>query len=271
MSAVSRLHQLLSDDNVGLDRPLAVVASLDPVDPSRPDGDDADPVAVTEAAVVAALDHLADGCPDPADPQTLFDHVYGALGFSGNLNDYYDPANSLLDRVIERRRGIPLSLAVVVSEIGRRHGRDYRPVGMPGHVLVGEGPTPNRWFDPFNRGIALGMDDCRALFGRLHPIEAFDERMLRPMTTLEVCIRTLNNLRIAYGRRGELSRIVPLLALQADLPTGRLEHRVELAELLSVLGRFDQAAVQYGRLSEQDPSRREAHLERQQACLANRN
>ncbi|MEM7275709.1 MAG: transglutaminase-like domain-containing protein [Actinomycetota bacterium] len=268
MGAADRLNLLLAEPGVGLDRLLAVIASVDPVDDHEPSTDQ---VAATEAAVVAALDHLADGCPDPADPDALFGHVYGSLGFSGDVDDYYDPANSLLDRVIDRRRGIPLSLAAVVAEIARRNGRDLRPVGMPGHVLLGEGPEPTRWYDPFNRGVALGMDDCRSLFGRLQPIEAFEPEMLRPMTGLEVCVRTLNNLRIAYARRGEPSRIIPVLSLRADLPSGRIEDREELADLMSALGRFEQAAVQYGRLGEDDPANRERHLGRRQACLANRN
>ncbi|MEM7323069.1 MAG: transglutaminase-like domain-containing protein [Actinomycetota bacterium] len=267
MGVADRINQLLTDPEAGLDRLLATIASIDQ---PRQVGEDKSGLSV-EDRVVDQLDQMADACPDPGDPATVFDYVYGPLGFSGNLDDYYNPANSLIDRVLKRRRGIPLSLAAVVSEIGRRNGRDLRPVGLPGHVLLGEGPDPTRWFDPFNRGVALGVDDCRALFGRIHPVESFDRDMLRPMTGLEVTIRTLNNLRIAYAKQGDIAKMIPVLELRVELPPAQIGDRRELADLLSGLGRYDQAGDQYLLLAEEDPENQEAHEARYQACRAHQN
>lgn len=267
MGVADRINQLLADPEAGLDRLLAVVASLD----GAPRTNAADHQAAVEKHVASQLDEMASTLPGPAEAATIFSYVYGPLGFTGNLNDYYNPANSLIDRVLDRRRGIPLSLAAVVSEIGRRNGRDFRPVGLPGHVLVGEGPEPDRWFDPFNRGVSLGVDDCRALFGRIHPIESFDLEMLRPMTGLEVTIRTLNNLRIAYAKRGEIAKMIPVLELRIELPPAQVGDRLELADLLAGLGRFDQAADQYLKLAEDDPDNADAHLTRYQACRVHQN
>lgn len=266
MGVADRINQLLADPEAGLDRLLAVIASLDT---SRPGFEDSG--VKLEDLVAAKFDEMAQGCPDPGDPAALFAHVYGPLGFTGNLTDYYNPANSLIDKVLKRRRGIPLSLAVVVSEMSRRHGRDLRPVGLPGHVLLGEGAEPSRWFDPFNRGVALGVDDCRSLFGRIHPIESFDHDMLRPMTGLEVIIRTLNNLRIAYAKQGDIAKMIPVLELRVDLPPVQVGDRRELADLLAGLGRFDQAGDQYEILAEHDPENREAHEARYQACRVHQN
>ncbi len=267
MGVADRINQLLADPDAGLDRLLAVIASLD-----RPRSSSTEaPGTALETVVSETLDEMAQGCPDPGDPAALFAHVYGPLGFTGNLDDYYNPANSLIDRVLKRRRGIPLSLAAVVSEISRRHGRDLRPVGLPGHVLLGEGADPSKWFDPFNRGVALGVDDCRSLFGRIHPIESFDPDMLRPMTGLEVTIRTLNNLRIAYAKQGDIAKMIPILELRVDLPPAQIGDRRELADLLSGLGRFDQAGEQYLLLAEQDPENQESHEARYQACRAHQN
>ncbi len=267
MGVADRINQLLADPEAGLDRLLAVIASLDQA--RQPQSDAA--VTPLETSVSDTFDQMAEGCPDPGDPAALFSHVYGPLGFTGNLNDYYNPANSLIDRVLKRRRGIPLSLAAVVSEISRRHGRDLRPVGLPGHVLLGEGAEPSKWFDPFNRGVSLGVDDCRSLFGRVHPIESFDIDMLRPMTGLEVTIRTLNNLRIAYAKQGDIAKMIPVLELRVELPPPQVGDRRELADLLSGLGRFDQAAEQYLLLAEQDPENRESHEARYQACRVHQN
>src|SRR5262249_18354158 len=74
----------------------------------------------------------------PADEQTRAHshHVYEVLGFRGNESEYYDPRNSLLSDVLERRLGIPISLAMVYCEIARRVGVPARGVGFPGHFLV---------------------------------------------------------------------------------------------------------------------------------------
>lgn len=287
MGVADRINQLLTEPDIELDRLLAAIAALD--QPAKPGtvARAVDSSAVTspavdtapvEDAVVRSLDLLASHCSpvgpgqEPGRyPDQLFGQFYGSLGFSGDLEDYYDPSNSLIDRVLKRRRGIPLSLAVVVSEIAKRNGHDLRPVGLPGHVLLGDGAEPSRWFDPFNRGVALGVDDCRSLFGRIHPIESFDRDMLRPMTGLEVTIRTLNNLRIAYAKRGDIGRMIPVLTLRLLLPPQQVGDRIELADLLAGLGRFDQAGEQYKLLITEDPDNAEAHEARYQACRAHQN
>lgn len=269
MGVADRINQLLAEPDAGLDRLLAAIASLDR--PRSADGPQDVFTAEVEDRVVAILDEMAANCPDPGDPAALFGHVYGPLGFSGNLDDYYDPANSLIDRVLKRRRGIPLSLAAVVSEISRRNGRDLRPVGLPGHVLLGEGPEPSHWFDPFNRGVSLGVDDCRSLFGRIHPIESFEPDMLRPMTGLEVAIRTLNNLRIAYAKQGDIAKMIPVLELRVDMAPRQIGDRQEYADLLAGLGRFEQAAEQYKLLMSEDPDRADAHEARYVACRVHLN
>lgn len=255
-----RLNQLLTErDGNGLDRPLAVVASVDPDEPP------------TEDQVVAALDELAAGCPDDLDGPQLLTHLFGTIGFAGNRGNYYDPANSLIHRVLERRRGIPLSLAAVVAEIGRRRGLDLRPVGLPGHVLLGEGPRPERWFDPFAAGGPIGVDTCRAIFSRLNPGGSFEESMLLPMPTAAVVVRTLNNLRVAYASRGMANRLIPVLDLRANLVTGTVADRLELARLLAGLGRVEQAAEEFSRLAELDGQRADAHRARATSLRAHLN
>ena len=119
--------------------------------------------------------------------------------------------------------------------------------------------------------MALHLDDCRSLFGRLHPIESFDLDMLRPMTGHDVTIRTLNNLRIAYAKQGDIAKMIPVLELRVELPPQQLGDRRELADLLAGLGRFDQAGDQYLLLAEQDPDNRSAHEARYQACRVHQN
>jgi len=83
----------------------------------------------------------------------MLPHLFGRGRFSGNRRDYYDPRNSLLDQVLERQLGIPITLAIVAMEVGRRLGVPLSGVGMPGHFLVG---SDGSYFDPFHQGRDAG-------------------------------------------------------------------------------------------------------------------
>ena len=260
MTATARLNELLAGPQPGLDRVLTVIASTD--DPDN---------APSEDEVIQHLDGLADGCPADSGPDEVLDYVYGTLNFTGDMADYYSPENSLIHRVLERRRGIPLTLAAVACEIARRRAIDLRPIGMPGHILLGEGPEPSQWYDPFNRGARLGLDDCRLLFARFHPVEAFAPSMLNPIGVEAVAIRTLNNLRIAYAKRGQATRTIPVLELRAGMDSAEIGDRLELASVLAELGRFDRAAEEFEQLAEQDPERGLAYLTKARTYRAHRN
>ena len=261
-----RLDELVREPDACLDRVLAVVASVDP------DG------APTEDEVVTAIDEVADRCPGRGPAEVLAD-LFGPSGFSANRRDYYDPANSLIHRVLERRRGIPLSLTAVAVEVGRRRGVELHAVGFPGHVLVGSGPVQpgedlsdtGPWYDPFASGTPLDVDGCRQLLAATNPGLSFDPRMLAPMPAAAVAVRTLNNLRVAYASKGMANRLVPVLELRANLSTGTAGDRLELARLLAGLGRVEQASLEFERLARLDRSRADAHRARAEALRARLN
>lgn len=253
-----RLDRLLRDPEATLDRVLAVVASVE--------GDE----GPTEETVVAAVDELADGCPTDDGPPGVLAHLFEHLGFAANRNDYYDPSNSLIHRVVERRRGIPLSLAAVAAEVARRHSITLHPVGMPGHVLLGDGGA-DCWYDPFAAGAPVDLDGCRRILAGLDPTATLDPTMLAPMSNAAVAVRTLNNLRVAYASKGMADRLVPVMELRASLPSGTLADRHELARLLAGLGRVEQAASAFERLAELDPEERSAHRARARALRARLN
>src|SRR5262245_7585883 len=89
-------------------------------------------------------------------------YLFEELGFAGNAADYYDPRNSFLNEVLDRRLGIPITLSVLYVEIGRRVGLAVRGVSFPGHFLVKcpvrDGAVVR---DPYARGSSLGLDDLR--------------------------------------------------------------------------------------------------------------
>ena len=90
-------------------------------------------------------------------------HLFDEHGYAGNEADYTDPRNSYLDRVLDRRLGIPITLSVLMMEVARRNGVVLHGIGMPGHFLVGE-PDGRTFYDPFHHGRQLDADGARDVF-----------------------------------------------------------------------------------------------------------
>jgi regulator of sirC expression with transglutaminase-like and TPR domain len=147
-------------------------------------------------------------------------------GFTGNREDYYDPENSYLNKVLERRTGIPITLSIVYIEVARRVGLDVKGIGLPGHFVVGHWPAsasrlPSLIIDPFNEGQLLTVDDCAA---RVHAAYGDDIRFtrewLQPMTNRQILARVLNNLKHIYmsleQRKRALRTVDMLLMVQPD-------------------------------------------------------
>ncbi len=177
------------------------------------------------ARYIDMLDTLAGRVRDaiaatPAAPQmaTVLRVLYEDLGFRGNSADYYDPKNSFLNDVLERRRGIPITLAIVLVEVCRRVGVDAQGVSFPGHFLVRSAVNGGAMIiDPFD-GRPLDAEDLQLLYVRATNDEGpIDPRLLEPATTLQVVLRMLNNLRGIYEGRGDQLRLRGVLQRMALL------------------------------------------------------
>jgi len=152
-------------------------------------------------------------------------YVFDELGFSGNAGDYYDPRNSFLNEVIDRRLGIPITLAVLYIEIGRRIGLALEGVSFPAHFLVKcvlrEGVLI---LDPYARGASLGVEDLQERLKAFASDIALDPDLVPSLLTSaapkDVFARMLRNLRAIYASRGEslkaLSACDRILALAPD-------------------------------------------------------
>ncbi len=223
-----------------------LVSSIAEVSPSFPGA----------AEVTSSLDLLAWDAPNDLDG--LLTHVFGTLRFQGNRRHYYAASNSLIHRVIERRKGNPLSLSVVAELIAGRVGCRLQIIGMPGHVLLAD-EANQTWFDPFNGGGLLDLDGCADIYERLFPGEQFDPGSLRPMYPLDVAARTLQNLRVAFLRSGDVSSLVDVLRLRVKLPRPDHQDRLDLANVLGALGRFEEAAEQHEILTRLRPADADRH------------
>ncbi len=152
-------------------------------------------------------------------------YLFDELGFAGNTDDYYDPRNSFLNEVLERRLGIPITLGVVYIEVGRRIGIGLQGVSFPGHFLVKcalrDGVVV---LDPYSRGVSLGVDELqlrlRAAGSDGDVDEAILAHLLSAASNKEVLARMLRNLKGVYARQGDwlraLSSSERLIALKPD-------------------------------------------------------
>lgn len=139
---------------------------------------------------------------------TLNRYVFNELGFLGNREQYEDPRNSCLNEVLDRRTGIPISLALVYIEIARRAGLRAEGINFPGHFLVRvlhdlhtDDPDEGLIVDPFHGGAILNEHDCRLLLHRhMGDNAALEPQLLARATRRQILVRMLLNLKRIYVR-----------------------------------------------------------------------
>jgi regulator of sirC expression with transglutaminase-like and TPR domain len=175
---------------------------------------------------------LAAPSPDEAG-LVLAASLFGAGGFRGNAEAYYDPRNSFLAEVLVRKLGIPITLSVLYLEVARRLGLPAAGVGFPGHFLVrvDGGPSP-LILDPFGGGRVLDRPALQELLERsAGPDAQLSGVSLAPVSKRAILVRTLNNLAGIYGREGDTARSIEVLERLAVLDPGD-------AHIASSLGRL---------------------------------
>ena len=127
----------------------------------------------------------------------LNEFLFQKCGFHGDVDDYYNPKNNFLNYVIDKKTGIPITLSILYSELGKHIGMDLRIIGFPSHVIVEGGEE--LILDPFNSGKHLSVDDLLEIlnlnFGE--EVELVPE-YLNEITTEEILIRILRNLKSSY-------------------------------------------------------------------------
>lgn len=153
--------------------------------------------------------------------------LFTEQGFSGNTDDYYDPRNSFLNDVLDRRLGIPITLSIVYMEIGQRLGLSFEGVSFPGHFLV-KHPTDegDLVLDPFSGGVPLDEDDLMELLEKVfgHPAAASTPvaPLLNAAGKKEILVRVLRNLKAIYLHRQQLDKALHtvdrILLIAPDLP-----------------------------------------------------
>ena len=178
-------------------------------------------------AMAATLKHRLRADISPADTIIALNRfLFDEHGFSGNAVDYYDPRNSFLNEVLDRKRGIPLTLALVFMEIGRRIGLPVHGVSFPAHFLVKcqlrDGMVV---LDPYAKGISLSFDEIRqrikSLRNGVEPPRSVIAGMLAAASNKDILVRMLRNLKGIYTHHREwlkaLAATDRILSVMPDL------------------------------------------------------
>ena len=185
-------------------------------------------------ATLATLDELAAGCPEPTF-EGLRRHLYDELDFRGPTGEYDDPRHSMLDLVVAHRRGLPILLATVMIEVGRRVGVPVVGIGMPMHFLVRSAGDPDAFVDPvtgepFDRAGARRRFEAMTA-GRM----PWDDRHLAPTGSRLIVVRMLTNLRASYERRHDPVH----LALVARMRASMVELQAEAGDAVRLSAVFN--------------------------------
>lgn len=190
-----------------------------------------------------ASERVRHGSGSPVE--ALNRYLFEEQGFKGNQSDYYDPRNSMLHRVLERRTGIPITLSIIYMEVGRRAGLRVEGIGMPGHFIVRASTAGGvgALVDPFN-GRMLGFDDCQERLDTIYGGQVvLSEEHLRPVGHRAILTRVLGNLKAVYMQaklyRGVLAAIERILLINPHAH----EERRDRGLLLAQLDRLSEAIV----------------------------
>jgi regulator of sirC expression with transglutaminase-like and TPR domain len=235
-------------------------------------------------AWLLALSMLAErsGVRRARDPLSALERLRRFLfeeeSYRGNADDYFDPRNSCLNDVLERRLGIPITLSVLMIEVGRRVGVEIEGIGLPGHFIVAARAGGERVLvDPFNAGRIVDADGAADAVARaLGHAVPLTEAHFAPVTRSQVIARMLMNLRGVYVQREEWRKALAAIERLLVLDTGSPVHVRDRGTVLMKLGDFHSGAAEWERYLTRYPNAKDAvrlrgQLRQIRQALASRN
>jgi regulator of sirC expression with transglutaminase-like and TPR domain len=210
-SRLERFAEIVSRDQFNL-----AEASLMLAQDCYPDLDIPEYLSKLDGIAVAIKKRLAGDAFSEQRVLALNYYLFNEMRFSGNLVDYYDPRNSYLNEVLERRTGIPITLSILYLEIGKRLGLNLKGVSFPGHFLVKLAVKRGQLvLDPFTGGEAQSEADLRQRLAQVLPMEKAEQaqldRYLEPATPRQIIARVLRNLKNIYMQTGKLEQTLAVM------------------------------------------------------------
>jgi regulator of sirC expression with transglutaminase-like and TPR domain len=210
---------------IDLDRAALEVARIE-----FPDLDEGCFVSQLDSYALAIADRARDLSDGRSFVQAASEYLFEELGFRGNEDDYYNPANCCLNHVLESKLGIPITLSIIYMEIARRLAKPVSGVGLPGHFVIRyDDGEYSAIIDPFHRGAILDTADCC----RLAQTESLEQGMLDAVDRRHIAMRLINNLRRIYFDRRDGGKALQVLDLIIEAtPDSADEHKQRAVALL---------------------------------------
>lgn len=255
MDACAKLQSLLAEEQFDLARAALVVAETE-YPQLIPDPY----LQRLDLYAEMVKDRLANENAPPVLLGEISKVLFDEEQFRGNAEAYYDPRNSFLNDVLDRKLGIPITLSIVYLEVGWRLGLSLEGVNFPGHFLVRyEGEAVRLLVDPFQHGVIRFEDEAQDLLDRVYGgTVKLQQTYLRPASKHDIVVRLLTNLKAIYlnARDDEraLSAVQRILLLRPDAP----EEVRDLGMILARRGHSRQAIEQLERYLEITPAASDA-------------
>jgi regulator of sirC expression with transglutaminase-like and TPR domain len=168
------------------------------------------------ARIAALAERVRPRCPRSAGVRDVLGQINWVLfveeELRGNHEEYYDPRNSYLNEVLDRKLGIPISLSVIYWAVAESLGLSVAGANLPAHFMLRIEDGDQTWFvDPFHSGAVMSREMCRRRLSELlqQPVE-LDDAMAAPCSTATVVTRMLRNLKAIYMRGEDLASALPI-------------------------------------------------------------
>lgn len=200
---------------------------------------------------LAALAEAAEPARRTADAlgrlHRLREYLFEELGFAGDRADYFDPRNSHLNEVLNRRLGIPITLSLVLIEVGRRLDLEMEGIGLPGHFITGARIAGEQvLLDPFNRGALVTAESCRKLVSEAlgRPVRLQPEHFA-PVSNRQFLTRILANLKGVYWRQEAWDQVVRVIDRLLVLNPASAGERRDRGAAWSSMGRLERGVADW--------------------------
>lgn len=178
-------------------------------------------------------------------------YMFDILGFEGNMDDYYNPQNNFLNVVIDKRRGIPITLSILYIEVAKGINMNLKPVGFPGHFLVKY--DEEIILDPFNGGNLLDLEDLQDMLDTSHPGLKVAPEFLKELEPEKILIRVLRNLKGSYTQSFNYNKAMQCIKMILGLEPESSEETRDSGIIQMRLLRYDLALDSFNKYLQMAP------------------
>jgi len=196
------------------------------------------------SSLIDGIKRRIDSIDDPGETlRSINQYLFGKLGFKGNKDDYYNPRNSLLNEVLKRKTGLPITISSIYLEVGWNLGLDLHGIGFPGHFIIGCRVNEGiKYLDPFNSGRELTEKSMQKILDDIYQGRLIlNDSFLKPLSKRMILVRMLNNLGGIYLENKELLKSLQVLKCICILTPDSAPDVRDMGLLNYQLGNYQEA------------------------------